>query len=274
LAITSVERVGLIRVLGPFDHPIHYGVFAATAFGGVFYLSQCAQFSKLKTSKIGLVVLSTGLSLSTGPLLALFAQVCTIFWDKVTRGIQGRWLIFSASILGLYGTIDLMSNRTPFHVLVSYFSLNPASAYNRILIWRYGTAEVGRHPVFGIGFDEWERPTWMSSSMDNFWLLETVRFGLPGTAFLSAAIIWTFYKLARLSPREPEIHRCRAAWLTMMVGFILAGATVHFWGTTFVLFFFILGSGVWMVEEGRNHKTKRKASHSENRLVSSADNIQ
>ena len=49
--------------------------------------------------------------------------------------------------------------------------------------------EVGRHPVFGIGLNDWTRPWWRAkmASFDNFWLLQAMRFGLPTLIFLALA---------------------------------------------------------------------------------------
>jgi hypothetical protein len=69
--------------------------------------------------------------------------------------------------------VDLLSNRTPFHVFVTYLTFSVETGYARIMIWNWGIAEVMRHPVFGIGLAEWERPLWKSGSMDNFWLVRS-----------------------------------------------------------------------------------------------------
>jgi hypothetical protein len=88
-----------------------------------------------------------------------------------------------------YVGIDLFSTKTPFHVFVNYFTFSKQSAYNRILIFEYGTAEVARHPVFGIGLGDWERPVWMSDSMDNFWLVTAVRYGVPALFLLLLGLL-------------------------------------------------------------------------------------
>ena len=143
--------------------------------------------------------------------------------------------------------MSLLSNRSPIKVFISYMTFSAHSAYNRILIWDYGTAEVGRHPIFGIGFADWQRPDWMhSSSMDNFWLLTAVRYGLPALILLLAAIILTMRRLGGLRNPDDTIQRYRAAWIICIAGIGIAGVTVHFWNSLFGLFMFLLGTGVWM----------------------------
>ncbi len=57
--------------------------------------------------------------------------------------------------------------------------------------------------------------------------------------------------IARLKQIDTTIHRCRAGWLTIVIGLGVAGATVHFWNAVFCLFFFFVGSGAWMVEKAK-----------------------
>ena len=124
---------------------------------------------------------------------------------------------------------------------------------------QYGTAEVGRHPLFGIGFGDWIRAPWMSDSMDNFWLLTAVRYGLPALIFLAAAIITLAIRQFRISGRDPELNRHRMAWVAIIVGFAVSGVTVHFWNSVFVYFFFLIGTGAWMVYPPRRWPARVRA---------------
>ena len=122
-----------------------------------------------------MVACSAFLSLSAGPFVGLACQAVIIGWDRITKGINLRWTAIAAIFSLMWFAVSLASNRSPVKVFISYLTFSPQSAYNRILIWDYGTAEVGRHPLFGIGFGDWIRPVWMSDSMDNFWLVTAVR---------------------------------------------------------------------------------------------------
>jgi hypothetical protein len=42
----------------------------------------------------------------------------------------------------MYVAIDVFSTKTPFHVFVNNFTFSRQSAYNRILIFEFGSAEV------------------------------------------------------------------------------------------------------------------------------------
>ena len=192
------------------------------------------------------VVIATFLSASGGPYTVLILQMFVVGWERMTRGFEARWpLLFS--IFGLtYVLIDLLSNRTPFHVFVSYFSFSVQSAYNRINIWNYGTAEVARHPIFGIGFNDWIRGPWMSDSMDNFWLLTAMRYGIPSFLFLAALLIGLVYATSGNKKVPQRWRNARHGWSFTLFGIAVASGTVHLWNALFVMFLFLIGSGVWM----------------------------
>jgi hypothetical protein len=163
-----------------------------------------------------------------------------------------------SGFLMLWFAVSLASNRGFVKVFISYFTFSPQSAYNRTLIWDYGSAEVARHPVFGIGLGDWIRAPWMSDSMDNFWLLTAVRYGMPALLFLVAAIVYIAIEQSRSCRRDIHLNRYRMGWLTIIFGFTVSGITVHFWNALFAYFFCSIGTGVWM--------TRRTGCHSRNRL--------
>ena len=251
------QRMGIERAFGPFDHPILYGVFCASAFSMAYYV--LAQRSFRNKKGMGLtfgVMLATFLSGSGGPYVVLAMQMLVAGWERVLNGINGRWKLLAALFALAYVWIDLFSSRTPFHVFVSYLTFSAQSAYNRINIFIYGTAEVQRNPIFGIGLGDWIRAPWMSDSMDNFWLLIAVRYGLPALAFLLAALIGLVGVIGARRHVPQEWINARHAWAFTLFGLSVAACTVHLWNALFVLFMFLIGSGVWMADT--NPETARR----------------
>ena len=164
----------------------------------------------------------------------------------MTKGIQLRWTMLVSGFAMIWLAVTLASNRGFVMVFISYFTFSTNSAYNRTLIWEYGTAEVARHPVFGIGLGDWIRAPWMSDSMDNFWLLTAVRYGLPALLALVTAIVLIAIQQYRCIGRDKTLNRYRMGWLTIIIGLSVSGITVHFWNALFAYFFFLIGTGVWM----------------------------
>jgi hypothetical protein len=155
-----------------------------------------------------------------------------------------RWLVLATLAGFALVALELLSNRGAFKFLAAGLAFNSGSSYNRVLIFQYGGAEVLRHPVFGIGFGDWERPGWMGSSVDNFWLLIALRHGLPSLTLFAFAIYAVLSSLGRLKTEELDRHR--KGLIISLFGFIIGGATVDYWGTIYSYFMFLLGSGLWM----------------------------
>lgn len=243
------QRMGLERTFGPFDHPILYGVFSASAFSLAYFVVAERRLTNAKGMALTLgTAVATFLSASGGPYVVLMMQGFVAAWQRVLGEVQGRWAALF-SLFGLtYLAIDIFSNRTPFHVFVTYFTFSTTSAYNRILIFEYGSAEVARHPFLGIGLGDWERPVWMSDSMDNFWLVIAVRYGLPALALMLALLLGLIWTAGQRKGIPESWRRARHAWAFTLFGITVAAATVHLWNALFVLFIFLIGSGAWLVD--------------------------
>lgn len=256
------QRMGLERTFGSFDHPILYGVFSASAFSLAYFVVAEKRLGNFKGMwKVGGVGLATFLSASGGPYVVLMMQMFIAGWERVWGQTKGRWAALF-SLFGLtYLAIDLLSNRSPFHVFVTYFTFSTTSAYNRIIIFEYGSAEVMRHPLLGIGLGDWIRPIWMSDSMDNFWLLIAVRYGLPGWAMFVGAMLGLIWAVAQRQGLPEDWRRARHAWAFTLFGITVAAATVHLWNALFVLFLFLIGSGAWLLDAPLTRRTPKQPGH-------------
>ena len=242
-------RWGLDRVQGPFTHPIAFGVFYGSLIGITHYVLGYGKSVFGKFSRTIIVIVIGALSLSSGPLAALVAQVFFVAWDLVFRSIRARWYILSGlTVLG-YILVDVLSNRNPFQVFISYLAFNEHTAYNRINIWVWGIKNISDNPVFGIGFNDWERLYWMTSSFDMFWLLPAMQHGVVVGFLFFLFFFWVFFQTVYAKISDPRIHAYRVGYLASMFGLFMAGWTVHYWDATLVLFMFLMSSGMWMSDD-------------------------
>jgi len=240
-------RLGLTRAFTSFEHPILFGVFSASGLASTYYVLCGGKLTNGAIKKLSVVVGATFFSLSSGPFTALVFQGALIGWDRITEGISNRWKLLLGIVAAMWIFLSLISNRSPVLVFISYLTFSAASAYNRVHIWEYGTAEVARHPLFGLGLNDWIRAPWMSASMDNYWLLTTMRYGLPATLFLLLAIIFLVRRQRAMKTQDIAMKNARKAWLVTFFGFALAGLTVHFWNGLMVQFFFFIGCGMALI---------------------------
>jgi hypothetical protein len=242
-------RMGLHRAQVAFEHPILYGVFTASGFGLVYYVMAPAHSAaRPAVFRSAIVVVAAICSLSSGAVTSVASQFGLAAWDRITRTLRNRWRLLAILCIVAYVAVDIVSNRSPVEVFVSYLTFSPGTGYWRIHIWNYGSAEVLRNPVFGIGLNPWQRPGWLNS-MDNFWLVVAVRYGMPAFLFLAGAVLLIIRALARMNFDDERVKACRAGLLVTLGGFVIAAGTVHFWNAVYVWFMFVIGSGLWMLDE-------------------------
>lgn len=241
-------RLGFDRVQGPFPHQIHFGVFFLCLSGVVYYV---LGYGLRWTRRVGqmLVVAFVGAtSLSSGPLVALMAQLNVIIWDGMMTSVRQRWHIFAALAAVGFVVVDFLSNRTPFHVVVEYLALNKETAYNRIRIWQFGTDNIFAYPLFGNGFNDWMRPYWMSDSVDMFWIIGAMRHGIPVWILWFMLFFSIFLAVAYRQGLSERVGWYRTGYVITLFGLFMAGWTVHYWDVTYAFFMFLLGAGVWFLD--------------------------
>ena len=249
-AVYIDPRFGLRRVQSVFAHPILYGAFVSSLFGLIWYVIDHNKSFIGRWPKAAMVAVATFISLSSGALMAFVVQGLLIAYETVTKANARRWTIFGWACVVGYILLDLLTSKSPFHTIVHRLTFSASSSYNRILIFQFGIENVRAHPLFGLGLTEWERPSWMRGSIDNFWLLTAMRYGTPSFLMLALAIILLIRWSARAPMTEPLARACRAGWLTTMGGIVLAAGTVHYWGSIFSFVAFLIGAGAWMIVPG------------------------
>ena len=85
-----------------------------------------------------------------------------------------------------------------------------------------------------------------------FWLFNAIKFGQPAAFAIGLATFYLFFKTSTLKlDDDPASSSFRFGYCLSLIGFFLAGWTVHYWNATYVYFMFILGCGGWLCERGR-----------------------
>ncbi len=239
----QTSRLGLMRGKGPFPHSILGGLYLSS-LASLYLLSGLRGWPKT----VGLFAsILAFFSLSSAALLALLLSFGLSTYEWVQERVRElSWSLLMVCSLFAFVILDLTSRSGVISLISRYLTLDPTTAYYRQLTWQFGLDSVKAHALFGIGFAEYDRPTWMiSGSIDAHWLLLAIRFGLPTALMYFSAVVVTLWALSRASVRAPRadrrFYRGIAIGLFVMA---LSMFTVTLWGGVQNWFTLLLGGCV------------------------------
>lgn len=244
-------RMGLNRAQTAFEHPILYGVFCASTFSLLYFLPRRNAPGKVAGLRRAFVsMVATFFSLSSGAFIPVAIQIGLIAWNRILASITGRWKLLVGLVVAAYVFVDLLSNRTPFEVFASLLAFNGSTYYWRVLIFTYGMQNVWAHPLLGYGTGgNWVRPSWMvTATVDNFWLLMAMRYGIPAFLFSFGTLLAVVTTLIRTRIVDPIVAHQRLALVFVHVAVAIAIGTVFLWNASYVYFMFMLGASLWIAD--------------------------
>lgn len=232
-------RHGTVRAASTFDHEILFGVFCALSSSVFLYWEQSA----LKRALIvGACFVGCLLSLSSAAVMA-FLIVCTAYtYDHLMRRFSWRWNVLWI-LCGLFVSAFVMVAQNPLGWLISHLTFDPQTGYFRMMIWDTGFSYIAQAPLFGYGYELFYND-FLDGTVDSIWLLQMLRFGIP------MFVLFFMTNLAAVFPnrREIEIGRhdqyldnMRRAFTLLLLVFMFAGLTVHFWNYMWMFWGLCLG---------------------------------
>lgn len=244
-------RLGLLRAQTGAVHPIAYGVTCSMGFSfglaALAYAPGRPGLGKRLILSVG-SYMGTFFSLSAGAIISILIQGGLIIWNWTLRGWRQRWYALAAGCLVFYIIVAIVSARPPALTLARMVAFSPSTAWNRYMIWQFGSAEVARNPIFGMGnFVEWQRAPWMPPSIDNEWLLTAMRFGLVGIGLIMGAFAYVLYRLIRKNfSTDPGMGAIRDAFVFTLISLLIAYGTVAAWNIQWSLLLVLLGGATWI----------------------------
>lgn len=232
------KRLGYYRANGTFDHSILLGVVSASmiSFG-------LMNFSKLKTA---LLVLTSFTSISAGAFASIAAQSFLILWRKIHR-VNRKWRDLFALFLVFYVVVEILSDNSFWAAILYRVTFSPETALGRLDIAEWGFKNIIENPFFGLGYGDWVRLEWMSSSFDNYWMLIAMRYGIPAFTLYFSSCVYVFIKVYELNGRAESFNKLRLGWLLGAVGIFISGCTVDFWNNSVTFVNFYLGMGYALI---------------------------
>jgi hypothetical protein len=231
----SLYRNGLIRAMGPLEHSILFGC-ACAWFGTLAYFVFPYRF--FGWSVAGFAAVGLWFSQARGAWLAYIIALALSGYSLITNRFPTRWKLIGAAIAVLLIAVITMSG-APIATLMRLGQISPEAAYYRQAIWETAGPLVIHSPLFGIGSSwDWQvDPNLYGSTVDAFWLQNSMTYGVPSTLFVLLTMISPFWRgPLNASPYlTPEERRLSSALGIVIVTAIFLGFIVHFWGTCWSL---------------------------------------
>ncbi|MEE9325993.1 MAG: O-antigen ligase family protein [Cocleimonas sp.] len=238
-------RLGIMRTTNLFSHPILYGTIGAIFLPFIVLLT-FYKFNLNNALKAIAVFIGIITTLSSAPILAIGFQSMTAVLVRFWSGAKLFWYGIAGLILAGMILIEAFSNRGVFKLIVSHMTFNANTGYYRLLQWQYTMDDIADHPLFGIGLNDWTRPSWLNNSIDSFWLLMTLQHGLIASFILFFLCLYAvFHILNRVHKHHTASQWMVKSWILAFMSLILIGFTVDFFGKIQPMFFFVLGAIGW-----------------------------
>jgi O-antigen ligase len=241
-------RLGLLRAYGPFMHPILAGA-VMVAFLPIYYFSGLRSWPYILGVGVGLAGF---FSLSSAAFLALIIAIgaIAIYHAKPHLPKISWWTI--VSLIGLLGWAAHMASKNGIISVIARLTLTPATADYRRLIWEYGSISIANNPWFGIGYRQWERLYWMTGdSVDAHFLLLGMRHGLIVPLLLLFGIAYGMIRLGVILPNlNPKDKAFMIGLNISMFMYLIVGQTVNYFGSTNLVFMFLVAFLASMVSWG------------------------
>lgn len=226
-------RLGILRVAGPFEHPILAGIMMCYALLLSEVLDGWRRY--LCWFACGLCLF---LSLSSAPWEGLIVGLALTAYSRFVR-VPARWTLL-VGFLAVALTIFFLSMPNPLGWIFNHFTLDAGTGYFRMMIWQAAGADVLDSPILGIGSTiDWFRPTWMPPSVDALWLREAMLFGIPGSIMVALCLITSCFTPVRATLRNALSIGSRDVAIATKLEIITLltiylGFTVFYWGSVWV----------------------------------------
>jgi hypothetical protein len=237
-------RFGLLRAAGPLEHPILYGFACMIGLLTSFWV-------KVPGRPLCIAICATGLliSFSSAPLQSALTGFALLAYGRLTSTIRHRWLLIS-SVAAIGAATVLLTVPSPFGHLIEAVTLDPATGYYRLFIWSLVGPLALDNPYFGVNPIEIDAV--YSGTIDSVWLVLAVTYGMPASIFVGLSMIGACSRptsglRTRLAPQDARFGTVLGIIMFLI---ILAGATVHFWGSIWILIGLLTGVRAHLGEIG------------------------
>ena len=236
-SIDDQYRMGTLRATSTFDHAILFGAFCSLVAAMLLY-SEANVLKRIVY--VGLCLVGVILSLSSSGRTAFVIMAATYTYDRLMRRYSWRWLAIWI-VLGVSALVILVATNHPLGWVLTHLTLDPATAYFRLLQWDAASYQISLSPWTGHAFLDFGGG--VLYSIDCVWLLLALRFGLPATALLFLANIAALFPIKHSTDRAggSAMDRMSTAFSLVLVMFMFVGLTTHYWNYMWIFWGICIG---------------------------------
>ncbi len=241
--IVKVVRWGLVRAVGPFNHPILFGGGFAIFLPLIYYLHhEKRPWRTLSYILSATVLIGAFTSMSVGPWVMVAVAIFCLAMERYKLWVKLMIILFVISCL----LVELFSKRHFYHVFASYGSMLGGTGWHRAKLidvaikhfdqwWLVGYK--GRDPGWGPYFGM------VRTDVTNEFLAAGVRYGMAGMIALCGVLYVAFRGLvsAYKQVTHPVTRSLYWALGSMLFSVTVTWTAAHFFGQLMSLFYCLLG---------------------------------
>ncbi len=240
LQLLSERRLGLLRAYSTFSYPILGGTILASLIP-IYFLSGIRSWPFV----LGLAGSCFAFfTVSSAAIIALGLGFGLIIFDRLLPRLRPLNWHYVIGVGVVYSVLVNFILESGIVGVIGRFTLNPATAYIRRLQWQYGTESIANYPIFGIGFDEYERAEWMTAAIDAHFLSIGIRDGLATPLLLFLAVILIMVAIGKRIALEQKRERDLLVAINFSIGvLVFISMTVTYFSEANIWFMMVLGIG-------------------------------
>lgn len=238
------RRFGFGRANGPFSHSIMFGSCFVMFLPLIWTLRrQRGGWGTLAYPLSAIAVLGVISSMSSGPWGMLMVVILCMALEKYSRRLKAVLVWFVILCI----SIEVVSNRPFYHVLLEFSNLGKGDWYQRAKLIDSGIKTIDEWWLAGYGGKDpgWGAATGMAvTDCNNEFLLKGVQYGMLGVIALAGTLAMAFRGLVRAfkETTDKELRSLYWAMGCALVGVIVIWQGVSFFGQPTMLFYCLLGT--------------------------------
>jgi hypothetical protein len=244
--IRDQYRGGFLRATSTFDHAILFGAFCSVVANMMLYSERNVIHRVLWVS---LCLYGCILSWSSSGLMSSFLVLAFYSYNRLMKNYSWRWRALCLISI-LIASIYVLVSNNPMGWIMSHLTLDPESGYWRFMEWDAAASKISESPLAGFGTQLLNQPL-LDLSVDSVWLVLALRFGLPAVFLLILTNLAAMLPVRRTAcgwPSESYIRELSTGFTIVLVIFMFAGLTVHYWNFIWIFWGICIGIRVSLNE--------------------------